>query len=121
MVYERRMRSDGVYDGLGVRKEAGDVAVSRAGFSEYYIETKYYSGDGALRGTYYNVNTPVEVYPSSIRYIDLEVDVVVWTDGRAEIVDLEDLEAAASRETVTGFLADKALWVAESVLDNLDV
>jgi len=118
MIYEREMRSDGVYDGLNVRKEAGDIAISRVDFSEYSIETRYYSKEGSLRGTYYNINTPVEVYSSKIRYVDLEVDVMVWTDGRSDIVDVEDLRVAESRGTITSFLARKGMRVAEEIVES---
>ncbi len=108
LVYEREIKSDGVYDGLNVKKEAGDKAVSKVDFSRYYIETRYYSKDGKLRGTYFNVNTPVEVYSQSIRYIDLGIDVMVWPHGRKEIVDRVDLETAESRGVITHVLAEKA-------------
>jgi protein associated with RNAse G/E len=108
LVYEREIKSDGVYDGLNVKKEAGDKAISEVDFSRYYIETRYYSKDGKLRGTYFNVNTPVEVYSQSIRYIDLGIDVMVWPDGRREIVDRVDLETAEFRGVITHKLAEKA-------------
>jgi protein associated with RNAse G/E len=115
IVYEREMKSDGVYDGLNVEKEAGDKAVSEVNFSQYFIETSYYSKDGKLRGTYFNVNTPVEVYSQSIRYIDLGVDVMVWPDGRREIVDKIDLENAESRGVITHRLAEKAMQTARKL------
>jgi hypothetical protein len=115
MVYEREMKSDGVYDGLNVEKEAGDVAVSRVDFSQYFIETRYYSDGGKLRGTYFNINTPVEVYSDSIRYVDLGIDVMVWPDGRREVVDERDLETAESRGVITHRLAEKARQTARKL------
>lgn len=115
LVYERVIRGDGSYDGLGVGKEAGDVARSRVSLSEYWMETRYFSRRGKLLGTYFNINTPVEVYSSRIRYIDLEIDVVEWPDGRREIIDVKDLDRAESLGTVTPALAEKARRVAEDL------
>lgn len=103
--YSRTMRSNGVYDGLGIRKEAGDKAVSETRIGECYITTKYFSKDGELKGTYINLNTPVEVYPKTLRYIDLEVDVCIGSDGAISVLDTEKLEKALEK----GFIS-KALF-----------
>jgi Ribonuclease G/E len=92
--FSRIMRSSGFYDGLGVRKEAGDKAVSEAKIGGWSITTMYFSEDGRCKGTYVNINTPVEVYPSAIRYVDLEVDVCIQPDGTVKVLDQEKLEEA---------------------------
>lgn len=103
--YCRTIRADGFYDGLGVAKEAGDKAVSETKQGEWHITTNYFSKDGTWKGTYININTPVEVYPSALRYVDLEVDVCVYPNGKTKIIDMEKLEKAFER----GFLS-KALF-----------
>lgn len=95
--YSRTMRSNGFYDGLGVKKEAGDEAVSETKRGEWCITTKYFSKDGVWKGTYINLNTPVEVYPKAIRYVDLEVDVCIKPDGAAKVLDVEKLEKALEK------------------------
>jgi hypothetical protein len=50
--YSRIMRSNGFYDGLGVKKEAGDKAVSETKMGEWSITTKYFSNSGEFKGTY---------------------------------------------------------------------
>ncbi|MGB9671609.1 MAG: DUF402 domain-containing protein [Candidatus Bathyarchaeales archaeon] len=92
--YSRTMRSNGFYDGLGVEKEAGDKAISETELGEFYITTSYFSADGTLKGKYINLNTPVEVYPQTVRYVDLEVDVCILPDGTTKILDMEKLEKA---------------------------
>lgn len=101
--FSRIMRSSGFYDGLGVRKEAGDKAVSEAKIGEWKIVTRYFSEDGRCKGTYVNINTPVEVYPSAIRYVDLEVDVCIQPDGTVNVLDMEKLEKALEN----GFISKK--------------
>jgi hypothetical protein len=101
--YERTMRSNGLYDGLGVEKEAGDRAVSETRTGEWCITTRYFSKDGEPKGTYINLNTPVEVYPKAIRYVDLEVDVCIQPDGAVKVLDVEKLEKAFEK----GFISKK--------------
>jgi hypothetical protein len=92
--FKRTIRSDGFYDGLGVKKEAGDVALSKTKIGEWHVTTKYFSSNGKLKGTYINLNTPVEVYPHAIRYVDLEVDVCIKSNGAVQVLDVEKLEKA---------------------------
>jgi Ribonuclease G/E len=116
--YVRTMWSDGVYDGLGLNKEAGDKAVSQARVGQWCITTKYYSNSGELKGTYVNLNTPVEVYPKAIRYVDLEVDVCILADGTVKVLDVEKLENALEKGFVSKNLFErvkkKALKIAEA-------
>ena len=113
--YTREMRGGGVYNGLGTEKEAGDRAVTEAKLGEYYTATKYYSQDGRFKGAYINLNTPVELYPSKIRYVDLEVDVCVWPGGVVEVMDAEMLERAAEELIIT----EKILEIVKAKVDEL--
>lgn len=99
--YAREMRSNGIYDGLEITKEAGDRAVTEAKINEYYSETKYYSKEGRFKGVYININTPIELYPSKIRYVDLEIDVCLWPEGDIKVVDDELIERAAQEGVIT--------------------
>ncbi|RLI06703.1 hypothetical protein DRO32_05195, partial [Candidatus Bathyarchaeota archaeon] len=83
----RLIRGRGFYDGLGARREPGDLALTETGLGSMRLATSYLSPDGSYKGTYVNLNTPVEVCPSYIRYVDLEVDVCVWPDGRSKVLD----------------------------------
>ncbi|PSQ55026.1 RNA-binding protein [Halobacteriales archaeon SW_8_68_21] len=73
---EREMTGGGTYDGLGVDREAGDVAETSLKDGRWWYPTTYRGRDGTVRGTYVNVCTPVEVFPDAARYVDLHVDVV---------------------------------------------
>jgi hypothetical protein len=99
--YSRIMRSNGFYDGLGVKKEAGDKAVSKTKMGEWSITTKYFSNGGEFKGTYINLNTPAEVYPKAIRYVDLEVDVCIKPDGTVKILDMEKLEKVLEKDFIS--------------------
>ncbi len=105
--YSRIMRSDGFYDGLDVKKEAGDKAISETKTSEWFITTNYFSNNEEWKGTYINLNTPIEVYPNTIRYVDLEVDACIRPDGMIEVVDLEKLEEALEKRIISQRLLTK--------------
>ena len=97
----RVIRSQGVYDGLNTPKEIDDKAVTEAKFGEWYLRTSYFSKNGDYKGTYVNLNTPVEVYPDRIRYVDLEVDVCFLSSGDVKIVDEDKLLSAVDRDIIS--------------------
>ncbi|MGB9778296.1 MAG: DUF402 domain-containing protein [Candidatus Bathyarchaeales archaeon] len=113
--FKRIIRSDGFYDGLGVKKEAGDVALSETKIGEWHITTKYFSPNGELKGTYINLNTPVEVYPHTIRYVDLEVDVCIKPNGLVQVLDVEKLEKALEN----GFISRRLFEVVKEKANEI--
>jgi len=97
VLVRRRFAPGGCYDGIGEAKEEGDYGLTLVRLFRPYVVHFYYRRDGALKGIYVNINTPVElVGPLKFRYIDLEVD-VVRDGGSARVVDLDKLKAHASR------------------------
>lgn len=112
---ERELTGGGTYDGLGVEREAGDVAVTSIKEGRWWYPTTYRGRDGTLRGTYVNVCTPVEVFPDAVRYVDLHVDVIKHADGRVEIVDERELDRSVAAGHTPEPLAEKARSVASAV------
>ena len=99
--FRRVFKKKGIYDGLKVEKDPGDYAVTEAKIGEWYFKTRYFSKDGRYKGTYINLNTPIELYPHGIRYVDLEVDVCVWPNGRVKKLDEKKLKEAAAEGIIT--------------------
>jgi len=119
VVVEREMSGRGTYDALGVDQQAGDVAVTKLTEGKWWYPTVYRGDDGERRGTYVNICTPVEAFPSAVRYVDLHVDVVKHADGRVERVDDDELDAAVAAGHVSEALAEKARSVASAVENAL--
>ncbi len=119
LLQRRKFKGGSRYDGLDTPKEAGDYAVTEVEEGAWFYKHAYHRLRGDPIGEYYNVNTPVEFYPDRIRYVDLEIDVVRWTDGRIEIVE----EGLLSRQIEMGYLsrelAEKARQVAEEIKKSL--
>ncbi|GAA0652097.1 DUF402 domain-containing protein [Salarchaeum japonicum] len=114
---EREMTAGGTYDALGVERQEGDVAVTRFQEGRWWYPTVYRGEDGTRRGTYINVNTPLELFPSGVRYVDLHLDVVKHADGTVEQVDMDELRACVADGLVTDELAEKAAGVADRIED----
>ncbi|MFP4189162.1 MAG: DUF402 domain-containing protein [Halobacteriales archaeon] len=118
VVVERRITSSGVYDALGVEREKGDVARTRFEEGAWAYPTVYESSDGETKGTYVNVCTPLELFPDSVRYVDLHVD-VVNVDSETRVVDEDELAEAVDDGKVAESVAEKAHEVAEQVAEGL--
>jgi len=103
--FRRIFKKKGIYDGLKTEKAPGDYAVTEAKIGEWYLETRYYAKDERYKGTYINFNTPIELYPRGIRYVDLEVDVCVWPNGRVKKLDEKNLKEAMEEGVITPKMA----------------
>ncbi len=115
----RRFFRGGRYDGLDLPIAEGDYALTECREGDMFVRHTYYSGKGVSKGVYVNINTPVELYPWGVRYIDLEIDVVRRGDGEPFVVDRERLR----RITVEGFISpaleERAAQAAEQMLTLL--
>lgn len=87
----RTLKPGRFYDGLDLPIELGDYAITEIEAGKWWFVHRYYNRNGELKGEYYNINTPVEIYPDRARYIDLEIDIVKWPDGKKEIIDKDKL------------------------------
>lgn len=110
-----RYKGRGRYDGLNLPKEEGDFALTEAKEGSWVLKHTYFDRQGGLKGEFYNINTSIEFYPDGIRYIDLEVDVVRWPEGRVKLIDEADLERAVNYGFIGRELADKALRIAQEL------
>ncbi len=114
-------------NGVEVQSDEGDYALTEVIPGSRRLVTNYYSREGQPKGTYVNINTGIEIYPSNgtspsrIRYIDLEIDVVAPTDGEIRIIDQHLLKRAAQRGFITNEMAKQAHSEARIVLDEMSV
>jgi len=109
---KRIFKSKGIYDGLGVEKEPGDYDLMEVSTKHPLIIHKYFSKNGTFKGIYLNINTPPEIVPGKIRYIDYEVDVVATRDEVRKI-DVEKLEKTVEEGILDPDEAKEKLEIAE--------
>jgi protein associated with RNAse G/E len=111
----KRFKGRGKYDGLNILKAAGDYAITQVKEGDWFYTHNYFRRDGQPIGTYYNINTLVEFYPDRLRYVDLEIDVVCWPDGKIQIIDKEGL----NRHWQVGYLSKALKEKAESTANEV--
>jgi hypothetical protein len=119
-------------DDVDVVGDEGDYALTHVVPGKLTLFTNYYSRTGELKGTYANINTGVEIYPSNgtspgkIRYVDLEIDVVkAPVDQPPRIIDKHLLKRAVQRGFITEEMAEasrrKAEAVAQQMAEGIDL
>jgi hypothetical protein len=118
IVLKRKMVPPGRYDGLNVEIEEGDYAITEMTLGSWSYENSYFSYADNPKGKLINVNTPIEFYPGKIRYIDLEIDVVVRPNGRTDLVEETALIDLVSEGYIEKKLYEKALSVADDVVQG---
>src|SRR5215212_9949588 len=112
LTVERTFSAGGQYDSLNVPKLTGDWGTIEVPRGSWVLRRAYFRRDGTLIGELYNVQTPAEIDDRGVRYVDLEVDVVRMPDGRVEVVDEADLEAAVRVGGIRPETAEQARAVA---------
>lgn len=115
----RRFRHGGTYDTLEAPKRGDDRGEILDLVGSWVSLRRYLRADGALIGELYNIQTPTELYPHAVRYLDLEIDVARWPYGRVEVVDRRELADAVRAGYISEALAHRATEVAEGVCATL--
>lgn len=89
--------------------EAGTVSLERFYFNRWYNYFLFQKPDGVLRNYYINICMPPRVGSDTIDYVDLDIDLVVWPDGKWQTLDLEEFEANRSQLAYTEKIVTEAL------------
>jgi hypothetical protein len=117
----RRSFSKGRYDGLDLSIQEGDYGLTEIREGAWHVKHAYYNKDNRLIGEYFNINSPVELYPYGARYLDLEVDVVCRAGEKPFLIDREKLALLSRTGCISNDLEKKALAVAEDLLRTLEL
>ncbi|WP_297515612.1 DUF402 domain-containing protein, partial [Thermococcus sp.] len=116
---KRHLKPGKFYDGLDLPIEFGDYAITEIEAGKWWFVHRYYDKNGNLKGEYYNINTPVEIYPDGARYVDLEVDIVKWPDGTKEIIDKEKLAEHYEEGIISEKLYKAVLRITQEVYERI--
>jgi len=112
----KRSFSSGRYDGLDIPIQPGDYGLTEIVEGSWYVKHSYFTKDGMLVGEYYNINTPVELYPYGARYVDLEVDVIRRAGEAPFIIDREKLALLCKQGCIAGTLEARAMDIAGQLM-----
>jgi protein associated with RNAse G/E len=75
----------------------GTLSVEYYWLDRWYNVFRFYKPNGEVRNYYCNVNVPPEFDGQNLRYIDLDIDILVNADHSYEVLDLADFEENALR------------------------
>lgn len=73
----------------------GTVSYEYYWLDRWYNVFRFHDPNGSFRNYYCNINTPPTFANSVLDYVDLDIDILVWEHGVAEVVDYQDFEANA--------------------------
>jgi protein associated with RNAse G/E len=86
--------SDVEHPGLGSIRR-GTISYEYYWLDCWYNIFRFHEPDGTLRNYYCNFAMPPAFEDGVLDYVDLDIDVLVWPDGRYEVVDRDDFERNA--------------------------
>ena len=86
-----RFEFDVEHSDLGLIKQ-GTVSFEHFWRDRWYNIFRFHEPDGALRNYYCNVAMPFTLEGETLEFVDLDIDVVAWPDGRVEVLDRDDFE-----------------------------
>ena len=80
----------------------GTIASGTASLEYYWLDRwynifRFAQPDGKLRSFYCNVNVPASFDGQTLRYVDLDLDILVDPDFSYRVVDVEDFASNAER------------------------
>ncbi len=107
------------YDGFdGLEINPGDYSTCHAKENFPILTNKYFRSDDTFLGCYYNISTPVQIFPGEVQYLDLEIDVVENEKGERKIIDQDKLAHVLEHKYISRTLGQKAMELAEYVLQG---
>jgi hypothetical protein len=117
----KRRFHQGHYDGLDLAIKPGDYGITEVTPNAWFLRHRYFTKTGEFRGEYININTPIELYPDRIRYVDLHVDVVRRMKEAPRIIDEHELKSITDRGLISKRLREKAIEVCHHLVDRLEI
>lgn len=91
---------EGVFDRDVEHAELGSIRTGTISREYYWLDRwynvfRFHDPDGAFRNYYCNINMPPIFDGTSLDYVDLDIDVVVWPGHRYEVLDIDEFEENA--------------------------
>lgn len=94
---------------------AGTHSLETFPFMDWFNYFTFYNPDGSVRNHYFNICLPPKVTADAVDYVDLDIDIVVWPNGKVDVLDVEEFKENVSALNYPNDVVDKAMIVAETV------
>lgn len=87
----------GEFDSDVGHPDLGLVAKGTVSYEYYWLDRwynifRFHEPNGSLRNFYCNINMPPTFQEGVLDYVDLDIDIVVWPDGRIRTLDAEEFD-----------------------------
>ena len=116
IVLDGRFDAEVTHPDLGkIRK--GTISVEHYWLNRHYNVFRFYEPDGQLKFYYCNANLLPEIANGTLRYIDLELDLIIYPDGTEQLLDESDLVDAQERFS----LSDDTIRIAYDAMEAVRV
>lgn len=96
--------------------EEGTCSIEYFPVDEWFNIFLFFRPDGSFRNFYCNICKPFSLSGACLEYTDLDVDVIVWPDGRVEVTDLDDLLQNVSKFGLAADIVEKVNCVADDLV-----
>jgi len=94
LVVVGRFDSDVDHAGLGLIKQ-DTISVEYFWLNRWYNIFRFHEADGSLRNYYCNVAMPATFADGVLDYVDLDIDLVAWPNGKYDVLDRDDFKRNA--------------------------
>jgi protein associated with RNAse G/E len=95
----------------------GTVSYEYYWLDRWYNVFRFHEPDGTFRNYYCNINMPPRFEDGVLDYVDLDIDVLVWPDGRQDVLDRADFDASAKKFDFTDDLKGRVDRALNEMLD----
>jgi protein associated with RNAse G/E len=75
----------------------GTLSLESFWSNRFYNLFVFFESDRKIRNLYFNVCRPPRISPSSVDFVDLDIDIVIWPDGSFETLDIDEFQANSTR------------------------
>lgn len=105
---------------LGLIKN-GTVSYEYYWLNRWYNVFRFHESDGRFRNFYCNINMPPRIEGNVLNYVDLDIDILIWPDGRANYLDLDEFAENAARYNYADEVRSNAIGAVNELKGMLEL
>ena len=119
---ESSLAFSGVFDRDVSHPDLGEIRRGTISYEYYWLDRWYnffcfHEPDGTFRNYYCNINMPPRFEHGVLDYVDLDIDVVMWPDGRVEILDEDEFDKNAKLYAYPNVVLKNAVEALATILE----
>ena len=89
--------------------------------SRWYNVFRFENPDGTLRNYYLNLSMPPTFDGETIEFVDLDIDIVIWPDGRRIVLDEDEFAENIVKYQYSTDLVEKVKNTVQTLLATADL